>query len=1063
MPLGAMTTPSQSKIETLLAETAWVRALAARLTGSAEEADDLVQETWVAALRRPPTSDGPVRPWLATVVRNTLRQRYRKGAARRSREEDRAPEEGSVPAPEEWLERLESQELVSRLVRDLPADQREVVLLRYHEGLNSREISTRLGVPAGTVRWRLKAALDDLRARLDREHDGDRAAWVAALAPLVRTDARQAAVAVGAGSLVGAWGVFFQVAAAIVLVGGATWWLVDLRSQPASTPELPALVATAEDSRDATPSPASDGGSPATAEDRIRVASAVPSSSADPFADLPWTHVRLRVVDATGAPVAGARVEAKPGIDAIRLVDDLLQSVSPLRAAREMVGHTAETSGAGIAELRTRLLLGTSDVELVVVGPNEGRWSDTILLDAGADLDLGEVVLQPGGLVIARVFGADGEPAEARVVVGPAELGEDGAATRARGAAETFVSAFVDETGEVFVEREGTFRLWAQARPYQPWTWSEPFELVHGQRITLDVRLDSTGAHEPVVIRVLDPAGELRPATVQVRSDRGVEGSWRSLGEAKLGSSFQPGDPLTVTVHDGAQEYASQTVRFEEPSGVLVVRLEPAPNVTRTLRVRSGGSAELEGLSVRIHARGTYHEREPSDDVYELVLPDGPDETFDLQIRADEHVILEREGLVARDLPEDWLEVLAPLPGVTGRVTVNGEPVAGAQIRASHRCDPGEWQRRGGGLYGVRWSSGWDAQTEADGRFRLPLQWAGDWVLRVRAKGYADALVDLSPYDPALGARDLEFELVEPGRVEGLVLDAAGAPVARHPVALTHPLHQPRTTQTDRDGRYVLDDVPPGEWRASAPLRVTRGSGYDILGLPESWLPRPNVTVRAGVPTRHDLHHAPLHERAGRVDLGPFAAEEASLAEGWKLHVSADGPDPFEEIAETTALLAGDGAFEVRLPGAGPWILSLAGPGLAGRVTWKLDALPPADGWVLALPLARLSGRIGGCEDAAQLKLRLDGGEAFEFSAAVTLAADGAFGPVLVPAGTHEVKLPVGVPLPVPPIEMATDSVSDLVEEALVNAIVALAMNDAAATKLSLTLAPGAEQFVELP
>src|SRR5206468_2898643 len=42
------------------------------------------------------------------------------------------------------------------------------------------------GIPAGTVRWRLSQAIDDLRVRLDERHGGRRRAWLLALAPLAR-------------------------------------------------------------------------------------------------------------------------------------------------------------------------------------------------------------------------------------------------------------------------------------------------------------------------------------------------------------------------------------------------------------------------------------------------------------------------------------------------------------------------------------------------------------------------------------------------------------------------------------------------------------------------------------------------------------------------------------------------------------------------------------------------------------------------------------------------------------------------------------------------------------
>ena len=64
-------------IEELLGEAGWLRRLAASLVGDGAQADDLVQETWMAALRRPPRADGEPRPWLARVASNLARNARR--------------------------------------------------------------------------------------------------------------------------------------------------------------------------------------------------------------------------------------------------------------------------------------------------------------------------------------------------------------------------------------------------------------------------------------------------------------------------------------------------------------------------------------------------------------------------------------------------------------------------------------------------------------------------------------------------------------------------------------------------------------------------------------------------------------------------------------------------------------------------------------------------------------------------------------------------------------------------------------------------------------------------
>jgi DNA-directed RNA polymerase specialized sigma24 family protein len=61
---------SQPTPEALLAHSAWMRALARSLLADASAADDVVQQAWIACVRRGPRDEVPLEPWLARVVRN---------------------------------------------------------------------------------------------------------------------------------------------------------------------------------------------------------------------------------------------------------------------------------------------------------------------------------------------------------------------------------------------------------------------------------------------------------------------------------------------------------------------------------------------------------------------------------------------------------------------------------------------------------------------------------------------------------------------------------------------------------------------------------------------------------------------------------------------------------------------------------------------------------------------------------------------------------------------------------------------------------------------------------
>jgi RNA polymerase sigma-70 factor (ECF subfamily) len=135
-----------------------------RLTGSAADAEDLTQQTFLIAQER----IGQVREadkvgrWLYAVLRNTfLKSRRRSGpVALRTL----AIDIDQLPAEEEGIE--VDQELVRQCLADLPEEFRIVLLLFYFEDLSYKEIAAELDCPLGTVMSRLSRAKQHLRAGL---------------------------------------------------------------------------------------------------------------------------------------------------------------------------------------------------------------------------------------------------------------------------------------------------------------------------------------------------------------------------------------------------------------------------------------------------------------------------------------------------------------------------------------------------------------------------------------------------------------------------------------------------------------------------------------------------------------------------------------------------------------------------------------------------------------------------------------------------------------------------------------------------------------------------------
>ena len=166
----------------LLAQTEWIRGLARSLVGP-EDAEDLVQDTWVATLPAGRPAGADLRAWVSTIARNLARNRFRARGRREARERATA-RPLRAPDTTDLVDRAELLKRIVDLLLALPELQREAVSLRYVEGLRPVDIARRLGVSDSTVRTRIHEGLARLRRDLDTEHGGDRRRWCALLAPI---------------------------------------------------------------------------------------------------------------------------------------------------------------------------------------------------------------------------------------------------------------------------------------------------------------------------------------------------------------------------------------------------------------------------------------------------------------------------------------------------------------------------------------------------------------------------------------------------------------------------------------------------------------------------------------------------------------------------------------------------------------------------------------------------------------------------------------------------------------------------------------------------------------
>lgn len=138
--------------------------LARMLTRSAQDAEDIVQESYLKAWRAfSGFHGGAARPWLLTIVRNTAFTWLRDNRpwADRVEYDDQQHISGEA-TPEAESIGQERSLAVQRCVGKLPSDFREAIILREMEELSYEEIAQITGVPRGTVMSRLSRA----RARL---------------------------------------------------------------------------------------------------------------------------------------------------------------------------------------------------------------------------------------------------------------------------------------------------------------------------------------------------------------------------------------------------------------------------------------------------------------------------------------------------------------------------------------------------------------------------------------------------------------------------------------------------------------------------------------------------------------------------------------------------------------------------------------------------------------------------------------------------------------------------------------------------------------------------------
>lgn len=154
--------------------------LARYLTRNDHDAEDVVQDAFLRAFRYRESfrggGTGSARAWLLAIVRHTAYSwRRRAGRTEPAAEFDEAIHSDSVEDqhPESAMLRGATRDAIAAALDQLPAEFREVIILREVEGLSYQEIGEVAGVPVGTVMSRLSRARNRLQRALQPETRGD--------------------------------------------------------------------------------------------------------------------------------------------------------------------------------------------------------------------------------------------------------------------------------------------------------------------------------------------------------------------------------------------------------------------------------------------------------------------------------------------------------------------------------------------------------------------------------------------------------------------------------------------------------------------------------------------------------------------------------------------------------------------------------------------------------------------------------------------------------------------------------------------------------------------------
>lgn len=142
-----------------------------RILKDTSAAEEILQDLFLQLWRNPSRFDpnrGSLPAWLLVIGRNRAISRLRSRERREVSEDSEGFSMESIPSPGNIEEEAQRSQLAQRLksaMATLPPEQREAVELAYFEGMSQTEIAARTGSPLGTVKSRVRAAMQSLKER----------------------------------------------------------------------------------------------------------------------------------------------------------------------------------------------------------------------------------------------------------------------------------------------------------------------------------------------------------------------------------------------------------------------------------------------------------------------------------------------------------------------------------------------------------------------------------------------------------------------------------------------------------------------------------------------------------------------------------------------------------------------------------------------------------------------------------------------------------------------------------------------------------------------------------